>query len=270
MLKNNNATGPVSIARFNLRGVKVNMMVNKYILIITTLTITFITNSIFKLQFLTGGIITVGIVTLGYIIYINHIQRKRYNILENDLDPEEFIKATYEAYKNAGKNKQLNSLLNIDLAFGYISIGQYKDALEFLHKVEPDHLPKINRSILSYYNVLMIVYYNLNEYHNAKDIYDKVKRYEVKDKLGQQLMNLLIANKYFYEGNYEESRKRFENYPENKMSKRLKLEILFNLANIDEKEGNIKDAILKYEKVAREGNKLYSAKLAKEKLKLNI
>jgi len=246
------------------------MMVNKYILVITTLIITFVTNSILKLPVLKGGIITVVIVTLSYIIYINHRQRKRYNILENDLDPEEFIKATYGAYKNAGKNKQLNSLLNMDLAFGYISLGQYKEALEFLNKVEPNYLPKINKSILAYYNTLMIVYYNLNECNKAEDVYEKAEKYRVKDKQGQQLMDLLLANKHFYEGNYEESRKRFEDYSKNKMSKRLELEVIFDLANIDEKEGNIKDAILKYEKVAREGNKLYSAKLAKEKLKLNI
>lgn len=246
------------------------MMVNKYILIIVTLIVTFITNFVLKLPVLTGGIITIGLVTLAYIIYINYIQRKRYDILENDLDPEAFIEATYEAYKNAGKNKQLNSLLNSDLAFGYISLGEYKMAMEFLHKVEPTHLPRSNKLTLSYYNALMIVYYNLDEYAKAKEIYEIVKKYEVKDKLGEQLMDILMANKYFYEANYEASRKIFENYPKDKMSKRLELEVVFDLANIDEKEGNIKNAIPKYERVAREGNKLYSAKLAKEKLNLVV
>lgn len=246
------------------------MMVNNYILIIITLIVTFITNSVFKMSFLTGGIITIGIVTLGYIIYINHAQRKRYGILENDLDPEAFIEATYKAYKNVGKNKQLNSLFNNDLALGYISLGKYKSAVEFLENVEPTHLPRANKLALAYYNALMIVYYNLDEYDKASQVYEKVKGYEVKDKLGRQLMNILMANKYFYEENYEASREIFENYPKDKMSKRLELEILFDLANIDEKEGNVKNAISKYEKVAREGNKLHSAKIAREKLKLGI
>lgn len=247
-----------------------DMMVNKYILIIITLMVTFITNFVLKLSFLTGGIITVGIVILGYILYINYVQRKRYGILENDLDPEAFIQATHEAYKNAGKNKQLNSLLNCDLAIGYISLGDYKMAIELLEKVEPIHLPKANKLVLAYYNALMIVYYNLNEYDKVKGIYEMVKKYEVRDKLDEQLMNILMANKYFYEGNYEASRKIFKEYPKNKMSKRLELEILFDLAKMDEKEGNIKNAISKYEKIAREGNKLYSAKLAKKRLKSGV
>ena len=242
------------------------MMVNRYILIIVTLMTQFIINFIFKLSFFIGGLITVFIVTLGYIIYINYKQGKRYSILENALDPETFIEATYEAYKYSGKNKQLNSLLNNDLAIGYISLGDYEKAKEFLLKVEPEHLPRINKIILTYYNALMIVYYNLENYNEVGKVYDKAIQYEVKGKLGNRLMTILQANKSFYEGDYQNSRKLFESYPKDKMSKRLELEILFDLANIDEKEGNIKEAVSKYERVAKEGNKLYSAKVARDKL----
>ena len=242
-------------------------MVNKYILIMITLILTFISNYILKLSFLSGGIITVVIVTLGYIIYINYLQGKRYGLLEKDLDPEAFIEATYEAYKNAGKNKQLNSLFNNDLAFAHISLGEYEKAREFLLKVEPDHLPKMNKMVLAYYNALMIVYYNLKEDNKAREVYERARSYETKDKLGERLMDILMANKYFYETNLEASKKLFENYPKDKMSKRLELEILFDLASIDEKEGKMENATLKYEKIAREGNKLYSAQLARERLK---
>jgi hypothetical protein len=46
------------------------------------------------------------------------------------------------------------------------------------------------------------------------------------------------------------------------------MEIYYVLANIDEAEEDIDGAIKKYKKVANEGNKLYSAYLAKEKLKV--
>ncbi len=243
------------------------MMVNKYILIAITLIITIFTNYILDLSFLVGGITTVLIVTLGYIIYINYGQRKRYGILESDLDPEGFIQASHKTYKYRGKNKQINSLYNLDLAFGYLSLGKYEKALEFLEEVEEDHLPRANKSILSYYNTLMLAYYNLEEYDKAEEIYNRAKEYKVKDKLAEQLMDLLMANKYLYEGDYERSRERFEKYPKDKISKRLELEILFDLAIIDEKQGNIEGAKSKYGRIAREGNKLYSAKLSHEKLR---
>lgn len=242
------------------------MMVNQYVLIVVTLLMTFITNYVLKLSFLKGGIITVTIITLAYIVYISKVQKKRYTILENDLDPETFIQASYKDYKNAGKNKQLNSLFNMDLAFGYMSLGEYERALEFLLKVQPEHLPRVNKAILTYYNALMIVYYNLDDYEKANEVYEKVEKYKVKGKLGEQLMDILMANKYYYEGNYDASKKRFDLYPKDKISKRLELEILFLMAKIDEKEGKIKNAISKYERVAKEGNKLNSSILAKEKI----
>lgn len=244
------------------------MMVNKHMLIIITLILTFITNYILKLSFVTGGIVTLAIVILGYIIYVNYRQGKRYALLEEDLDPEAFIEATHRTYKNAGNDKQLNSLLNSELAFGYISLGEFETAMEFLHKVEAKYLPRINKFILVYYNALIIVYSNLEEYDKLEEIYKLVEKYEVKGDLAERLMNILMANKYFCEGNYLESAKMFESYPKDKMSKRLELEILFNLASIDEKEGNIKEAVLKYERVEKEGNKLYIVELAKKSLDL--
>lgn len=242
------------------------MMVNKYILIIITLIITLITNSILKLSFLKGGIITVIPVVVGYIIYIQIKQTKRYKLLEEDLDPEAFIESTYKAYRYAENNKQLNSMFNMDLAFGYMSLGEYNKTLECLDKIDPDELPKINNSIISYYTLLMISYYNIDDFDRALINYEKAESYKLTNKRAGKLIDLLKANRYLYEREYARSKELFEKYPKDKISKRLELEILYILAYIDEKEGNEKDANLKYEIVAKNSNKLYIGKLAKEKV----
>lgn len=243
------------------------MMVNKYILIVVTLIFTFITNYIFKMSFLKGGIITIGLVTLGYILYMNIKQRKRYSILEEKLDPEKFIEETHKAYRYAGKNKELNSLLNMDLAFAYMSLGEYNKTMEFLDKVDPKQLPKTNNSLVGYYTSLMIVYYNLDDCDKAREMYKEASKYPLKNKRAEHLRAILDANKYFYEGDYEASRRLFSSYPKDKMSKRFELEILYVLACIDEKERNCQSANLKYKKVAKEANGLYIGKLSKDKLK---
>ncbi len=242
-------------------------MINKYFLIIPTLAIGFITNKFLKLGYLKGGVLTVSIITIGYIIYIGQKQRKRYGILEEKLDPEEFIIKTHQAYKYAGKDKELNSLYNFDLAIAYISLRDYKKSLEYLNKVDREKLPSTNNFPIYYYTALMITQFNLNDESSAMQSYDKaLNLVEKSDKLIDQI-KILKANKYIYEKNYELSKKLFESYPKEKMSNRFRLEVLYALGYIDEKEGRIEESIKKYKKVSKEANKLAIKDLAKDRLK---
>lgn len=243
------------------------MMVNKYILIGISLILTFISLVILKLSYLKGGLLTLALVVLGYIVYIGFKQRKRYGILEEDLDPEKFIEASHHAYRYAGEDGQLKSLLNSDLAYGYMSLGDYGRADYYLNKVEPERLPQANRSILAYYNARMIVYFELGQRDRGQALYEEAERVAFKGDLAQNLMDLMRANRYFYLGEYEESRRLLEAYPRKRRTRRLNLELEFELGLIDEREAKTSRARERFSQVAQEGKGLHIRGLAEERLK---
>lgn len=242
------------------------MMVNIYGLVIITLIMTFITNKVLDLGFLKGGIVTLVILTLGYIIYIKNKQTKRYSILEEELDPNKFISETHKAYKHAGKDKQLNSLYNLDLSFGYMSLGEYDKSLDCLKKVDYKRLPKMNYSAISYFTALMITYFNLGDEEKALDAYNQALKLGFNGDKVEKLTNILNANKYLYDKEYDKSKELFESSINGKISKRFNLEVLYVLAFIDQKQGHINDAAIKYEKISKEANKLNIKKLADKNL----
>jgi tetratricopeptide (TPR) repeat protein len=222
----------------------------------------------FNLNIVLSGVITFIIVLLGYIIVANIRQRKRYNLLEKDLEPEAFIESTKNQLEITGKNKQANTMLNIDLLLGLMIMRRYEEARNVLNKINTKYLSKWNGSILIFHNSEMSFYYNTGEIDKAMEIYNtRIKSYPIKTLNESITMDLILANKSYHEKEFKVSRELYQKVLQGNKSKRLELEIYFVLDNIDEEEGNIEEAIRKYDKVADEGNKLYSAYLSKEKLK---
>lgn len=215
-----------------------------------------------------SGIITFIIVLLGYIIVANFKQRKRYKLLEEDLDPKGFIESTERQIKIIGKNKRSRTILNADLIVGLMSMRRYEEALDILNEIDIKYLSKWNGSSLICYSNEMSLYYNIGEVDKAKEIYEsKIKNYPIKILNESLTMNVILANKSFYEKEYSSCKELYNRVLQGNKSKRLKFEVYYILANIDEEEGNIEEAIKKYRIVADKGNKLYSADLAREKLK---
>lgn len=189
--------------------------------------------------------------------------------MEEDLDPEAFIEATEKQIKITGKNKRSNSMLKTDLIVGLMSMGKYEEALDILDEIDIKYLQKWNGSLLIYYSNEMSLYYNIGEVDKAKEIYEnKIKSYPIKILNESLTMNIILANKSFYEKEYSSCKELYNRVLQNNKSKRLKIEVYYILANIAEQEGDIEQAIKKYKIVAEKGNKLYSANLASERLKL--
>ncbi len=244
------------------------MLVTRTVLIISTFIINIILLKGFELDTLLAGILTVTIVLLGYIIYANYKQRKRYKLLEEDLDPEAFIEATKKQLKIVGKNKRSKTILNADLIVGLLSLRKNEETLDILNETNVNYLSKWNGSQLIYYGNEMSLYYNMGEADKAKEIYEaKIRNYPIK-LLNESLnMDLILANKSLHEKEYNTSKELYNKVLQNNKSKRVKVEIYYTFAHIAEEEGNIEEAIKKYKIVADKGNKLYSAYLAKEKIK---
>lgn len=243
------------------------MLIKQSVLTIFTLLITFIVLLVFDFGYILSGIITLSIVVISYIIYVNIIQRKRYKLIEENLDPEAFVKATEKQFETIGNDKKANGMLSNDLAAGLMSMGKYDEAKKILKEINIKDIPKQAGILLSYLNNIMVVNYKLNNVDEANRIYeDFIRKYKVKRDNEQNIMNLILANKSLEEKDCKKSRELFRKVLEKNKSERLKIDIEFDLAIIDEKEGNIKEAIRRYKYVANNGNKLYSASLARERL----
>lgn len=244
------------------------MFLTKVILILSSILLPLIFLKVFNLGGFLSWILPVMIIGIGYIIYSNIRQRKRCDLVEQDLDPEAFIEATKKQIRITGKNKQAYAILNHDLIVGLLSMRKYEEARNILDEINEQHLPKWNGSILSYYSIEMVLYSNAGDIDRAHEVYEtKIRNYPIKILSESMTMDLILADKSLREKEYTISRELFNKVLKYTKSKRLKLEIYYSLAIIDEEEGKIEEAIKKYKKVADKGNKLHSSLLAKEKLK---
>lgn len=127
------------------------MLVTRSSLIIITLVLNIMLLKVFDFGTILAGLVTFFLVIFGYIIYANIRQGRRYNLLEQDLDPEAFIKATEKQMEITGKNKRACAILNGDLIVGLLSMRRYEEAKDILDKIDIKYLSKFNGSILIYY-----------------------------------------------------------------------------------------------------------------------
>lgn len=243
------------------------MLVNRIKLIL----ITFITMIILKILLkntIIAGVITVLVITGGYIIIAYIRNKRRINLMEEYCDPEAFIKATEKQLIINGKNPGLNAYLNTDKAAGYIIAGDYNKAKDILLSIDKSKLSVINGSLLAYTINLIGCYYELGEIEKAEKLFETEIPLlcPVNSKM-RLAMELLIAERFFFLDRYEESKQKFEQLLNNKkLNKYQKLNILYFLAKIDEKKGDIISAQEKYKEVADKGNKLWISEQARKRL----
>lgn len=79
-------------------------------------------------------------------------------------------------------------------------------------------------------------------------------------------MKLIVAERLFFLKKYEESREKFKEILKEKVSKCIYLNVLYRLAQIDDKIGDVSSSKDKSKKILDEGNKLWIAEKSKERL----
>lgn len=243
------------------------MLVSRITVFVSTLVILLILWKGLNLSYLLSALITLFIVMIGYIIIGSRRSNRRLNLLERDLDPEAFVEAIEEQRKITGKSRRINAYLDYDLVVGLISMGKYQEAKDIIDNIDIKYIPKWNGALLGYYNNKMILLYNLGKKEEADKIFEKyVKDFPLKTPKLKYYMKNILAGKRFEEDNLEECKELCNEYLSVNKSKRIELELLYMLAEIDEKQGDKKSAREKYSKIAKEGNKLYTASLAREKM----
>jgi tetratricopeptide (TPR) repeat protein len=240
------------------------MLINRIKFIVVTF-IMMITLSILLRNTVIAGIITFTAMIVGYIIISYIRSKKRLNLLEEQCDPHAFIEATERQRNITGRNPRINAYLDIDKAAGLILTGQFQEAKQVLYSIDKSKLSVKNGTLLVYTVNLISCLYELGEFSDAEELFET--QIPILPPVNQRMtlaMELLIAERFFFLNRYEESKEKFYQMLNQKISKRIRLCILYRLGKIDEKAGNIASAREKYTEVAAHGNKLWIAAQAKD------
>ena len=241
------------------------MFINNLILMIIT-AIIMIFLMLMNIQPLLAAAITVLIVMIGYISIAFIRAKKRLNLLDYECDPEAFLERTEKQRAITGKNPKFNAYFDIDRAAGLITLGRFEEAKEILLSIDTSKLSSKNNSLLIYTINLMMCFYELGEINRAEELFET--QIPGLPPINQRVLfaiNQLVAERFFYLKRYNESREQFNKILNQKLTKRNRLEVLYFLAQMDEQEGNKEAAMDKYNQIANEGNKLWIAKMAREK-----
>ncbi len=224
------------------------------------------------LSVLTNNVIIAGIITfitvmIGYTIIAYMRNKKRINLLEEGCDPEAFLEAIEKQRAIVGEKDKYNTYLDIDKAVGLISMGEFEEARELLMSIDKTYLSVKNGMLLIYTIDLLCCLYELGEISHAEEIFEtQIPLLPPVNPRMTLSMKLLVAERFLFLNRYEKSRKKFQELLNEKMTKRVRISVLYSLAKIDENTGDIDSAQNKYKEVAESGNKLWIAKEAKRRL----
>ncbi|RRD40216.1 hypothetical protein EII29_03700 [Leptotrichia sp. OH3620_COT-345] len=225
-------------------------------------------------------LVIAGSFVLGDILFLKiktrifrYFYKKYTNILEEELEPEKFIKLTENEY-NSVKNKKYRHYMKMNFFLGYFARGEIAKAYDYLTDVEISGVTAIAEAdkVIYYYN-LMLALYNLNRKDETAEIYSKCREiYENEFKYKNKRIEMENLIKYlelllFKEEKYEEIIEILERTLRMKVSKRLELSLKYDLASIKEKAGKIQEAENLYREVAQKGNKLYIREKSERELK---
>ena len=165
-----------------------------------------------------------------------------------------------------GRNSKINTYFDIDRAAGLITLGRFSEAKEILLSIDKNKLSRKNDALLVFTINLMLCFYELGEITCAEELFET--QLPTLPPINPRIViavNVLVAERFFYLKRYDESREQFNKMLNQKLSRRTRLGILYCLAQMDEQEGNIEAAMVNYNQVAREGNKLWIAQRARER-----
>lgn len=217
-----------------------------------------------------AAIITAFLLLGLYMAFCILLNRKRVNLMDEKCDPDAFLARTKKQKEfNRRRNRKTDAYLDIDTAAGLITSGKFEEAKEILLAVDKSQLSYKNGSLSVYTINLMSCYYALGEIEQAEELFEKqIPLLPPVSKKLQKAVEILVAERLFYLKRYSESREYLTGlWKSKRLSRRNRLETLYYLARMDEIEGNKEKALKKYRIIADNGNKLWIAKMAREKVK---
>jgi tetratricopeptide (TPR) repeat protein len=188
------------------------------------------------------------------------------NALNTDCDPERYLRMIDKAEKRRRPhNARLLNFFAINRAAAYMSLGDVKTAKGYLDDVDSSCLSYKNETYIVYTINLIFCYYALGEFEKAEALYetDLVKLCPFTKGM-KKSVEILIGERYYYMKKYDLSYEHLKKLLNPDLNKRQYLCILFRLAHIDVINGKTDEAVTKFKKVAKLGNKLSIVKASNE------
>lgn len=192
----------------------------------------------------------------GYLILM--LQRKA---LDSDCDPERFLQMIDKQEKRRGKDQRIMNRLAVNRAAAHITLGNSQTAKEYLEGIDISYLSEKDGSYLAYTINLILCHYELDEIEKAETLYETnlVKLCPLGKRL-QKSVEILIGERYYYLGKYELSYKHLKKLLNCDLDKRQYLSVLYRLAQMDVRNGATEQAVEKFKKIEKLGNKLWIVK----------
>lgn len=208
------------------------------------------------------------VVLLTWNILLVYILKKIHlKSLDWDCDPGKFIESVSKQEKKSRKNERMLNHLAINQAAGYISLGNFATAKEYLKGIDLSYLSDKNGTLLAYSINMIICHYELGEIEQGEALYEtnlvKLSSFE---KSQRQSIDILVGDRYFHLKKYEESYRHLSKLLKEELSKRQHLCVLYRLAQMDVMNGDIDKATKRLNKIIKLGNKLWIVNASKELL----
>lgn len=216
--------------------------------------------------------IVAGVVTIVIVMVFNggknfSAYKDRTELLQTDCDPEAFLKMTAELRNQSKNNAKMQSYLQIDEAVGLMTLGQFEEAKAIMIAIDSDKLPTKYHIGLIHKMNLMYCLYELGEIEAAEFVYEDVLPLLSVDDLHVQLTkDVLLAERAYFLEDYEECKALTSPLLDKGLKKRTYLTLVYRLAQMAEKSGDLETAKAKYQQVADEGNKLWIANCSRTKM----
>lgn len=216
--------------------------------------------NIFLSWFLSFAILMVCYFITGYFL-----KKLYFKSLDWDCDPEKFLARINKQEKKFHKKERMLNYLSINQAAGYISLGKFKTAKDYLDGIDNSYLSEKNGTLLAYSINMILCHYELGEIDKGEALYEtNLVKLNSFDKGQRQAIDILVGERYFYLKKYEDSYVHLSKMLKVELSKRQYLCVLYRLAQMDIINGDNDKARRRLDKIIRLGNKLWIVNASKE------
>jgi len=152
-------------------------------------------------------------------------------------------------------------------ALGLSVLGEFEKSKEVLYEINLDKYKKVKLFNAMYYINLVSNHLYLGELSIAEQLFqDHLSHLNFKHQGVSLALKITSAEFSFYREDYPASRQILNELLSQKLNNYSRVSCMFLLAQIDEKEGKLSEALDKYHLVAEQANTLYVATLSKEKI----
>lgn len=240
------------------------------VILIATAFVLMLGLSVLTNHVIVSGIASIVLVTAVYFLTHHLIGKKRLSILDVECDPEKFLEVTELQREHTSKSPTVLAYLDIDRAAGLILLGRAEEGRDVLLNIDLQNVTRRKQIELIYAVDLMTAYYILGDIEKAESLYHSVVLSKEMENSKFKLTRALAeAERFYYIGEFAKSEKALKALLSKRMPPRIRLEILFLLAQIEESDGRYESAMKKYVVIADRGNKLAIADIAREKINKN-